>query len=228
MSSIYLIDHYANKDLPFQNISTYFKLIFFILILFSIVFSGGFFTLFLIIGVIYILTLFSGLPVKKVFKWALYPTFFALIFTISQIETGLAYRTLLRAFSAASLSIFFSFCTPYRETFGIISKISPFLGSMLFLTYRYFFVFVSGVERKIKILKVRGGNKKKLKTIGKTIGFFVINFLTRAERIYKILKIRGFKGKIGRPPALKVSVTDILILIVGALIFSINLTIYYV
>lgn len=223
MSSIYLIDYYANKkELPFQKMSVYFKLIFFVLTLFSIVTSNSLLILGVVIFTVYSLAVAGKLPFFKVFKWALYPTFFALIFAISQIGSTLAIRTLLRAFSAASLAIFFSFTTPYQQTFGIISKVSPFLGSLLFLTYRYLFMFISAIERKIKMVKIRGGGQKKIRSLGKIVGFFIISFLNRSENIYKILKIRGFKGKIGRTPEFKISFYDFFILTIGILIFLIN------
>lgn len=223
MSSIYLIDDFANRSGQFQDMSVYSKLAFFFLVLSSIVITDSFLVLTVILFSVYSLALAASVPVSKIFKWALYPTFFALIFAISQSNTYFGLIILLRAFSAASLALFFSFCTPYHKTFGIISKPFPFLASMLFLTYRYFFLFVSGVEHKIKIIKVRGGGRKKIRSVGKVVGFFVIDFLNKAERIYQILKVRGFNGKIGTVPEFKLKFSDLLLVIIAILIFIINL-----
>ncbi len=223
MSSIYSIDDFANRNGKFQKMSVYSKLAFFFLLLASIVVSRNLSVLALIPVSVYLLALIGSLPILKIFKWALYPTFFALIFAISQGDIYFGSVILLRAFSAASLALFFSFCTPYHKTFGVFSKVSPFLASMLFLTYRYFFIFVSGVERKIKMVEIRGGKNKKFQSVGRVIGFFIISFLNKSEEMYKILKVRGFKGKIGSTPDFKFGLGDFLLVSVAVLIFIITL-----
>ncbi len=223
MSSIYLIDDFANRNGQFQDMSVYSKLAFFFLVLASIVMTRNLFVLSVILLSVYLLALTASMPVFKIFKWALYPTFFALIFAISQSNAYFGLIILLRAFSAASLALFFSFCTPYHKTFGVISKLSPFLATMLFLTYRYFFMFVSGVERKIKMIRVRGGGKRKIRSVGKVVGFFIISFLNKSENIYQILKVRGFKGKIGTVPEFKFKFSDLLLIVIAILTFIINL-----
>ncbi len=224
MSSIYLMDDFANREGDFQKMSVYFKLAFFFFVLASIVFTENPSVLLIVLFSVYLLGFAGSLPITKIFKWALYPTFFALIFAVSQADFYFGALIILRAFSAASLALFFSFCTPYYKTFGVLSKLSPFLASMLFLTYRYFFMFVSGVERKVKMVEIRGGKNKKLRSMGRIIGFFIISFLNKAEKIYKILKVRGFKGKVGAAPDFKFEAGDFFILLISVLIFVISLT----
>ena len=224
MSSIYSIDDFANRKGDFQEMSAYSKLAFFFFVLVSIVFTESLTVLLTVLLSVYLLAFAGSFPVSRIFKWALYPTFFALIFAVSQGNLRFGLIILLRAFSAASLALFFSFSTPYHKTFGIFSKLSPFLASMLFLTYRYFFIFISGVERKIKMVEIRGGKNKKFRSIGRVVGFFIISFLNKSEEMYKILKVRGFKGRVGAVPDFKFKLADLLILTVAVLIFVISLT----
>lgn len=224
MSSIYLIDYYANKKEGFfQKSSVYFKVSFFLLLILSIVFSRTLSFLVLVLFFIYSLSFLIKLPTLKIFKWALYPTFFSLIFAISQWGVGnLPYQTILRAFSSASVALFFSFITPSHQTFGLISKISPFLGTILFLTYRYLFVLFDKIENKVISLKKRGGNNKKLKTISLLVAFFIVDLINRSERIYQVLKIRGFRGTIYSEVPFFINFSGVLILIFGLFFFLIN------
>lgn len=224
MSSIYLIDYYANrKEGFFQKSSVYFKLGFFLFFILSIVFSKSLSFLFLVLFFIYCLSFLIKLPVLKMFKWALYPTFFSLIFALSQWGVGnLPYQTVLRAFSSASVALFFSLITPSHQTFGVICKISPFLGTILFLTYRYLFVLVDKIENKLIFLKKRGGNKKKIKTISFLIGFFIVDLINRSERIYQILKIRGFRGVIHSEVNFFLNFSGLLIFVFGLFFFLLN------
>lgn len=224
MSSIYLIDYYANKKSGFlQNCSVYFKLIFFLSLIFSIVFSRSLLILFLILIFVYFLSFLAKLPFLKIFKWALYPTLFSLIFALSQLTIGVSpYQTILRAFTSASVALFFSFITPHHQTFGVVCKISPFLGTILFLTYRYLFVLVSNIENKLICLKKRGGHKRKIKMLSALVGFFIIDLINRSERIYQSLKIRGFRGIIHSEVIFYTNLAGIFLFLSGILVFLIN------
>ncbi len=221
MSSIYLVDYYSNKKGFFQSLSAVSKLIFFALSLFSIVFSEDYRITILVFSVLLIFSIFGELPIKKMLKWALLPVFFALIFAISQPDTFFV-RTLTRAFVAAYLAIFYSFTTSYRDSFALFGKVFPFLSVFFFLTYRYFFILIGDLEKKIKTLKVRGSGKRKLKTAGYMMGYFVVDSMNKSEKIYRILKVRGFRGRIYSKNDFSFSYRDLLLVIVGILIFLIN------
>ncbi|GEM_PF-2917044 len=224
MNDINLVDYYANQKLFFQRMSAYSKLAFFIMLLIFIISSQEIYPLLLVFGFILLISLVGRIPVAKMTKWALYPAFFASIFAFSQfIAVGsFPFVLLFRAYVAAFLTLFYSFTTPYFETFGIVSKLSPFLGMVLFFTYRYFFVFLDVLNKKITMVKIRGAENRKFYSIAKVVGFLILEMIDRAERIHSVLQIRGFKEKIYFKSKKKVNVADFVLVFTGIIFLIIN------
>ncbi len=215
MTGIGLADYYASKEGAFQKMSAYSKLIFFVSFLFvtisaeNYLFPGAVFVTVFIFGV------GTGLPVRKMLMWAFFPAFFASLFAFSQLVAGFGFPIifLVRAYVAAYLALFYTFTTPYFETFTIFSKVSPFLATVLFFTYRYFFLFLDIVKNKTTMVKVRGGSERRFVSAGKIVGFLVLEMIDRAERIYSALKIRGFRGRIFYSSKKKMGRSDLALLI---------------
>jgi len=223
MSSIYLIDYYSNNiDSPIHKISPISKLLFFLLILLSILFSNRVQHLLILIAIIVSLILIAKLPLLKILKWSLYLAFFASIFAISQIGYGiLPILTFLKAESAALLALFIVCTTPYPKIFSMVNKISTTLASTMFLSYRFFFLLIDEVEMKLKCMKVRGGYSggiiKKIKNIGSLIGYLLVSSIEKSERIYNALKVRGFRGRIYSLSESKIGIRDSPLIAVGAI-----------
>jgi len=224
MSEIYLIDHYANnKDSFFHRRTVFSKTVLLLLILIVAIFSESFQVLFfLILNTLFIL-LISNIPIKMIIKWMVYPMIFASFFSISQINQGwISLIVFLRA-STITFAVISFFCiTPYPLIFSKISKISPFLSAVFFLTYRYFFLIIDSIENQFKLMKLRGGTsggfKKTFFSIGNLIGTIFISFFERGEKFYNLLKLRGYDGKIYSKNKEIFSFGDILVIGWGFLI----------
>lgn len=203
MSEIYLIDYYANSFKSyFHQTNVLAKLIFFALVLFSIVFTSSVPALVFIFAAVLLLLFFSRLPILKILEWSLYPLLFALVFVFSQIqESGeLAGQTFFRAITAIFLMFFLALTTPFPLIFSLLGKVSPVISSLMFFAYRYFFLFLNTIEKRVKIMGLRGNNRtgviKKIKNFSGLLGQTLIELLEKSEKFYKILQARGFQGKV--------------------------------
>jgi cobalt/nickel transport system permease protein len=224
MSEIYLIDYYSNIiTSPFHRLTPLTKIIFLAFLLLSIILSKSILFLLLIFGLVISLILISNLPLFKILKWILYPIFFAVLFSISQIQYGLLpLLTFLRAVCAA-LCLFLIFCTtPYPVIFSFFGKISPSLMNLFFFTYRYLFLIIDEIQKKLKILKIRGGyaNYAKIfKNIAYVIGHFLVHSLEKSDGFYHICQIRGYRGRLSFKTDYKLSLNDFIFAGLAFLIF---------
>lgn len=224
MSSIYLIDYYSNSiDSIIHRSSIISKLIFLVLVLSSILLAKSLINLLFIASTIIILIILAKLPFFKILKWSLFIVFFASLFAVSQIGYGLLpIQTILKALSASLLMLLIICTTPYPEIFSIFNGISTTLASIMFLSYRFFFLLLGEIEMKLSIMKVRGGYSssliKRMENIGMLIGSLFISSIEKSERIYNILRIRGFKGRVYYFGEHKFTPRDLLLIGVGSIV----------
>lgn len=221
MSNIYLIDYYANSiKSPFQRAAVYTKIFFLLLILAAIIITNSPRDLIIIFTIIILLAVISKLPLSRLVKWALYPAFFASMFALSQIQYGLLpLITMLKAVNAALLMILIISTTPYPNIFSLIGRVSAVLGNVSYISYRYFFLLVDEMQTKIRTMKARGGYTGgiflTLRNVGSMIGQLLIHSLERSEKLYGIMLIRGFRGKMYSKVEQKFSYFDIFLLLVS-------------
>ena len=215
-SEIYLIDVYANKKNSVIHKSSYIsKTIFAFVFLFMIIFSKNYLQIIASIGLTLSLILVSKLPFFKILKWSLYGIVFGLMFALSQIfySYPLAIFTLLKVFSCVLLMIWFITTTGFVDLFSLVP--SKTLRNMLILTYRFFFMIIDNFSRRLKLSKIRGINHSKflvkMKSLSNIIAHELIHVLEKAERVYKIMVLRGFNGKIGKRRKLKFTKNDLVI-----------------
>ena len=224
MSSIYLIDHYSNSIKSIvHGSSVRSKLLFLFLTLTAILLSKSVYDLVLIILVELLLIKVANLPLIKLFRWSLYAGFFASLFAMSQLGHGyLPLQTLLKAEGASLLILLIICTTPYTMLFSLFNNISTTLASTMFLTYRFFFLMVDEMETKIKILKIRGGYSggivKTMKNLGMVMGQTFITCIDKSQRIYSILSVRGFAGKVFSLKKDRFRLLDSIIITAGVLI----------
>lgn len=200
-SEIYLIDHNANNLCgPFHQVSFASKNILLFLFLAMIISSTSINQLlfFLSIGIVSILL--SGLDTSKIFKWSLYPLVFVLLFFLSQISNPtLAIITFLRAYSMILLLLLLINTTPYPLFFKPISRVSQTISNLCFLTYRFFFLFISRLSTSMEMMKVRGGRQRRtayLRNLASLLAVTMILSFEKAERFYDVAFVRGYDGKI--------------------------------
>jgi len=229
MSSIYLIDYFANTiKSPMHQRTVISKLIFLLLILFSIVISESILILIFVFLTIIALLIAAKLPFLKILKWSVYPAFFASLFALSQIGFGLLpLQTILRAIDAAVLALLIVCTTPYPNLFSLFSKISVILSNVFFLAYRSFFLIIDELQTKIRILKLRGGYAggpfRTLKNISAVIGQTLIYSAEKSEIIYNLLTVRGYQGIIFSKIKYKFKTLDLILIALGAAILILTI-----
>jgi cobalt/nickel transport system permease protein len=234
MSAIYLVDYYANNlDSPMHRASVNIKMISFVVTLGAIIFDTLLQTLilqfFLIIG----FQIASRLSIKHILLWALYPTFFAALFAVSQALYSLemSIQTLLRAVNAALLMLLLVNTTSYTRIIPLIEKVSKTLSNLAFFSYRFFFLFVDESEKRLNVFRVRGGLQgslaNKIRNIAKLMGLLFVSYLDSGERVYDAVKTRSYKGMFSAEAAVRKRVAKddcapILLAVLSTLIFLVG------
>jgi cobalt/nickel transport system permease protein len=219
MSTIYLIDHYANNlNSPIHRASALSKIIGAALALGTSMLTDSVIALMVDFLIILMMILLARLSPFRMLKWAIYPAFFASIFAVSQLPSSFIrpLATMLKAINSALIMLFIASTTPYPELFSILGNISQTIGNVAFLTYRFFFLFIDQASKRFTAMKSRGGLaggwKKRIINMANFMGLiFVISFET-SENVYSALKIRGYDGKIvcNRKIDLRLSWNDLL------------------
>jgi cobalt/nickel transport system permease protein len=225
MSSVYLIDYYSTSVKSFfHNVTPVTKIVFLLIVLFSIIVCRSVGWLVMILFLLLFLAFLAKLPPLKILKWALLPVFFSLFFALSQIGFGnLPFLTIFRAYDAAVLLLFVAATTPYNSLFSVFGKISPFLSNLIFIAYRFLFLIADEAETKFKILKIRGGYSggliKTLKNVSFVLGKVFIHSFEKGEQVYKLLLVRGYKGVVSSRVGYKFRINDFILVSIAILIF---------
>jgi len=180
-----------------------------------IIFSKNYLEIIASIFVLFSLIYLSKLPFLRILKWSLYGIIFGLMFAVSQLfySYSLAIFTILKVFSCVLLMIWFTTTTGFIDVFSLVP--SKTIRNMLILTYRFFFIIIDNFSRRLKLSKVRGINHSRLiirlKSISNIIAHELIHVLEKAERVYKIMVLRGFDGKISTRKKIKFTKNDLVI-----------------
>lgn len=139
------------------------------------------------------------------------------MFALSQLfySWNLALFTILKVFSCILLMVWFISSTGFIDIFYLVP--SKTIENMLLLTYRFFFMIIDSFYRRLKLAKIRGLNHSKfltrLKSLANIVAHELIHVIEKAERVYKIMIIRGFNGKISMKKKIKFYKNDLVILL---------------
>lgn len=145
----------------------------------------------------------SRLPARKLLAIAAYPTIFALLFAVSRWNGELAGPAIiiLKALTAAQAMVLLITTTPYPDIFAALGRFMPrLLADGLFVTYRSFFLLLSEMERMLTALRLRGGLRTgrvvtNVRNLSNALGTLLVHALALSERLYAVLKIRGYRGR---------------------------------
>jgi cobalt/nickel transport system permease protein len=224
-SEIYLIDYYATSiNSIIHKSSLLIKVAFTAFFLLVIITSTKSVQFILYIIIICLLILTARLPLLRILRWALYPVVFGLMFAVSQIfySPTLAQITVLRVFSTVLLMLLFVNTTGFTTLFSLIP--SKTLRNTFLLSYRFFFMIIDSMSSRMNILKIRGiGSAKlirRLNAISSVIAHSLIHTIEKAERVYRIMLIRGYNGRIGMHKHFSFTPYDIIFIILsGGLVY---------
>ncbi len=232
-----LIDYLANRgDSFFHRAAPIHKIIFVVFVLTSIVITDN---LTLLISTYLILTalvILTRLPFVRIISIAAYPAIFALLFALAAWNGNWTRSGIIvfKALSAALTMTLLIVTTPYPSVFAAIS---PFLPRMLveglFLTYRSLFILLELMGNLIRALRLRGGLSPRLYTknianFASGIGLLLVRGLDLSERLYGVMKIRGYGGKMTQEFDIKNSGRkDFIPVAIGFLILLVSLVLRF-
>lgn len=222
------VDQLALSDKSFiHRLAPLSKISFSFLLLIALMFNQNISRLMVLVLLLIVILLSSGLKLKSIFHFMLYPLFFSGLFALFSLSQGweMALVIVLKAMGAALSMLLLITTTPYVHLFGFFSKFMPALLIDLFLmTYRSFFILTDQLSHLLVTVKLRGGYKpltliKNIKTVVALLGTMIIHSFEMSDRMYKIYLLRGYNGKIPLVVDMKPrSSRDFLWILFGAII----------
>lgn len=155
-------------------------------------------------AIVFFLIVLAGLPLSRIVPLSLYPVVFALVFAFSSYNGNWAYffSVVLKVIVASSTMLLFVSTTPYPRIFGSLGRIAPSgITAALFLIYRSVFILLDTLEALYTTMKLRGGFSlrrpvRSLKSLSRNLGYLLIKALDTSERMYELMELRGFEGRI--------------------------------
>jgi len=168
-------------------------------------------------GVTFALIILAGLPLVKILPLSLYPIIFALVFAFSSYngDWTFFFAVLLKVVVASSTMLLFVSTTPYPRIFGSVGKVAPAaITATLFLIYRSVFILLDTLESLQTTMRLRGGFSwrrplRSLSSLTRNLGYLLIKAVDTSERMYEIMELRGFEGRIRyRPPEIQAQLSD--------------------
>lgn len=227
------IDYWAIGKRSFlHSASPLYKIIFVISIIVSVVITNNFVVLISIYLTLLGLVVLTRLPFFKVVWISAYPAIFAMLFAVSSWHGDwiVPSNIVLKALDAALATVILIVTTPYPSVFSLISPFLPrVIVEGLFLTYRSLFILLGLMGNLIRALKVRGGLSpgryvKNVTNFASGIGLLIIRGLELSERLYGVMSIRGYSGRLaGEEIRKRFTQEDIVPVTVGLLILFISL-----
>lgn len=168
----------------------------------------------------------AGISIVEVGHYALYPAIFSFPFAVFQfsISAAAGLTILLKAVTAAMVLLLLLFTTPYPEIFGILHRFLPrVLADGLFFTYRIFFILIKEIQNLLTHVRLRGGSAPyrlilNLKNIAAALGVLFIHSFDLSERMYHMLMIRGYTGRMVTERRVLFSGRDYILAAVGMIV----------
>lgn len=146
----------------------------------------------------------ARLPLKAFLELLAYPVVFAGVFAVSGLVPAGEARWVVVARSATvALAVLLLFATTfYGDVFAALRLVMPgVLGDVLLLTYRSFFILARELQRTLTAIRLKGGGRglslaHHVRTVGAVMGLTAVHALEMAERMHRILALRGYRGVI--------------------------------
>lgn len=174
----------------------------------------------------------TRLPTRQVLGLAAYPVIFALLFAVSQLqEAGLLFglTVIAKAGSAALDTVLLISTTPYPEVFGFAQRyLPPTIGDGLFMTYRSVFILTDKLQHVVRAIRLRGGLSRRrlgrnLGNVGVALGTLMIDSVDYSQRLYAIMRVRGYQGRIAAEKSYPWRAAEIEVVAAGGVLLSVSL-----
>ncbi len=227
---IAIIDYWANnKESILHRASALSKILAVGMIIAAILITRDPFVVIAIYLTLVALIIFAGLPWVRILIIGAYPAIFALLLAAAYWRAGWVgpLNIVARAMAAALAMLMLITTTPYPDIFGLFSRFMPIIVSdALFVTYRSLFILLELMDHLLTGLRLRIGLSRKyfirnLQPIGTALGVLVIHSFDRSQRLYDVMRLRGYRGRLGGSTRWRqLSLNDLLPLAVGGFILS--------
>jgi cobalt/nickel transport system permease protein len=202
---IYLIDYWAQSGQSrWHQASALAKMIGTALTIAAVVLSGDIFVLVAIYLLLAAVLAGTRLDTRRILLIAAYPGLFAVLFALSRWDGDwLTPATIIaKALTAALATVLLIVTTPYPDIFAALQRVfPPLVGDALFLTYRAFFLTLESMGHLLTALRLRGGlvpghYLSNGRNIASSLGLLLINSLDMSQRLYDVLSVRGYNGRL--------------------------------
>ena len=148
--------------------------------------------------------LVSRLPFRSVAGIAAYPTIFAALFALSRLDGTWTTPAviLLKSLTAAQVMVLLIATTPYPDVFAAIGRFLPrIVADGLFITYNSVFLLLDQFDHMLTAQRLRGGMSRRRPiasgvNLARSLGMLLIHAIDLAERLYEIMRVRGYRGRI--------------------------------
>ncbi len=203
MIDVARIDHWAaNGSGPLHRASVPAKILFILLVVASAVLARRPEPLGVAYALLVLSALFAGLPWLAIGLLSLYAAVFAILYALS-LRGGLAAHAvlLLKAVTPAYAVGMVITTTPYPNIFSFLNTFLPeVLAAGLFMTYRSFFILLDMMHNFGTSIRLRGGFSpgslmKNGANIARGIATLLVRAVERSTRLYAVMAVRGYNGK---------------------------------
>jgi len=203
MIDVARVDYWAaNGSGPFHRASVLSKLMFLACVVAAAVAARDPYPLAVVIGMLILLAALARLPWAVIGVLSLYAAVFALLYALSLQGDGWTYAVLLlKAITPAYAVGMVIVSTPYPRIFSFLSAFLPeILAAGLFMTYRTLFLLLDMMDNFGTAIRLRGGFSpgnlvKNSANIAKGIGGLLVQAVERSSRLYAVMVVRGYNGK---------------------------------
>jgi len=143
----------------------------------------------------------AGVSLRRFGHLLFYPALFAGLFALTRPAASWVgpLTVVIKSLTAASSLLLLAATTGAPVIFGMLRWLLPAaLADALFLTYRSFFILVERLGNFLTALKMKGGYSPaklllNLRSAAAALGVLLIYSLEAAERMDKILTLRGYR-----------------------------------
>lgn len=216
MIDVARVDYWAaNGSGPFHRASVPSKLLFLACVVAAAVASRDPYPLAAGTGMLIVLAAMAGLPWAVIGVLSLYAAVFALLYAFSLRGDGWTYAVLLlKAVTPAYAVGMVIVSTPYPRIFSFLSAFLPeILAAGLFMTYRTLFLLLDMMDNFGTAIRLRGGFStgnivKNSANIAKGIGGLLVRAVERSSRLYAVMVVRGYNGKMAETTVGTIGLND--------------------
>lgn len=177
------------------------KLVFAAAVVVAVVKAHRLLPLLLIFGLLVLLMLISGVPLKKFIHFLVFPAFFGSLFALSGTGTFTArfWLVIFKSVAAACSLILVLATTGMPAILRCLHRLLPAVVlDALVISYRSFFLLLTKLDNFMTALRVKGGYRASalilnLRHAASALAVLMLYSLEASERMYKVLALRGYR-----------------------------------